>query len=228
MESRKAKLLTLVIDNYIRAAEPVGSRFLVDKCDLEVSEATVRNELRELEEEGFLTHPHTSAGRTPTAKGYEYYLSCLDLAAVEAKEQEKNTLEEAFEIISDYEAACKNLAKSLVCLSDELVLIAFSPEEIYYTGLSNLFQKPDFSEMKLIVDVSQIFDRCEEYLSDFFDSVNDEPRFFLGDEHPFGEMLSVVSAKFGKRNESLIALIGPMRMDYKKNMRLMKKIKELI
>ena len=66
METRQQQLLNLVIENHIATAEPVGSKFLVSEGNLDWSEATVRNELRILEEEGYLTHPHTSAGRIPT------------------------------------------------------------------------------------------------------------------------------------------------------------------
>jgi len=228
MEKRQENLLTLVIEHYIGSAEPVGSRFLVEKAGLDWSEATVRNELRLLEDEGFLTHPHTSAGRIPTTKGYEYYVAQLNFDEFEASRQEDLALEKAFSGAKDYEAAWKNVAKTLVELSNETVMIAFSPEKIYYTGLSNLFQKPDFVEFQMVALVSQVFDHSEEYLPDFFEAVSKELCYFLGDEHPFGETLSVLSTRFGKGNQSLIALFGPQRMDYKKNWRLLKKIKEMI
>ncbi len=228
MDIRPEQLLILVIENYIQTAEPVGSRFLVHKAELDWSEATVRNELRILEEEGFLTHPHTSAGRIPTTKGYEYYVDQLNFEELEISRQEDSALEKAFSGAKDHEALWKNVAKTLANLSNETVLIAFSPEKIYYTGLSNLFQKPDFVELQMAALVSQVFDHCEEFLPDFFEAVSKELCYFLGDEHPFGETLSVLSTRFGKGNQSLIALFGPQRMDYKKNWRLLKKVKELI
>ena len=63
MEPRQEKLLKLIIENYIKTAEPIGSKFIVEVGDLEVSAPTIRNEMRELENSGFLTQPHTSAGR---------------------------------------------------------------------------------------------------------------------------------------------------------------------
>ena len=62
------------LENYLETAEPVGSSFLVEAEGLELSGATIRNEMRDLEEQGFLTHPHTSAGRIPTELGYKYYI----------------------------------------------------------------------------------------------------------------------------------------------------------
>ena len=228
MEQRQQELLTLVINNYVATAEPVGSRFLVEKAGLNWSEATVRNELRELEEQGFLTHPHTSAGRLPTLKGYQHYLSTINFAELKLAKTESAALEKSLRVEAEYESARKNLAKTIVALSRETVLIAFSNDFVYYTGLANLFQKPDFVEQSLVADVSQVFDRCEEYILEFFDEVSDEPKFFLGSEHPFGRILSVVSMRFGDKGESLIALLGPQRMDYKHNWELMNTVKNLI
>ena len=228
MESRQQKLLTLVIENYIATAEPVGSRFLVEKAGLDWSEATVRNELRALEEGGYLSHPHTSAGRVPTTKGYEYYLRQLNLGATTASRKESDLLKEAFRAYNDFEQAMKNVAKKLVEVSDETVLIAFSPEKVYYTGLANLFEKPDFEEMKQIATISDAFDNCDQCLPEFIGKVKSEPEFFLGNEHPFGSMLSVVASRFGDDNKSLIVLLGPQRMNYKKNWSLVHKIIEII
>ena len=228
MDVRPQQLLSLVIEKYAATAEPVGSRVLVESAGLDWSEATVRNELRALEEAGYLTHPHTSAGRIPTLKGYQHYISILDLDNLELEKKESQTLQNAAQAVGEYQQARKNVAKALVELSEETILVAFSFDFIYYTGLSNLFQKPDFTEQRLVANISGVFDRCEEFIPKFFEEVEDEPKFFLGREHPFGEMLSVVSMRFGEKGESLIALLGPQRMDYKHNYELMSKARELI
>ena len=171
MNSRQAELFNLVVENFIATAEPVSSKFLVEKIGLDWSEATVRNDLRALEEEGYLTHPHTSAGRVPTLKGYQYYVHQLDFKAAKTSKKECTLLESAIAADSQYEVARKNVAKELVELSDETVLIAFSEDLVYYTGLANLFQKPDFAELKLVASISEMFDRCDEILPDFFGEV---------------------------------------------------------
>ncbi|MEK7625071.1 MAG: hypothetical protein AAB467_01835 [Patescibacteria group bacterium] len=228
MDERQQKLLTLVIENYIKTAEPIGSKFLVEKAGLDWSEATVRNELRALEDAGYLSHPHTSAGRVPTTKGYEHYLRQLNLASGVTSRKDSDLLREAYRAYSDFERAMKNVAKKLVEVSDETVLIAFSPTKVYYTGLSNLFEKPDFEGIKQIASVSEAFDNSEESLPKFFEKVKNEPEFYLGEDHPFGSMLSVVASRFGDDNKSLIVLVGPQRMNYKKNWSLIHKIIEII
>ena len=77
LDERKARLLRAVVHEFIHTAEPVGSRSLGERYSLGVSPATIRNELAVLEEQGYLSHPHTSAGRVPTDRGYRFYVDAL-------------------------------------------------------------------------------------------------------------------------------------------------------
>ena len=77
LTARRESLLGLVVDEYVETALPVSSRALVARHGLGVSPATVRNELAKLEDEGYITHPHTSAGRVPSDQGYRYYVEVL-------------------------------------------------------------------------------------------------------------------------------------------------------
>jgi heat-inducible transcriptional repressor len=74
---RSQMVLRLVISEYIKTATPVGSKMISETYDLGISPATIRHEMAELEEKGYLTHPHTSAGRVPTEKGYRYFVEKL-------------------------------------------------------------------------------------------------------------------------------------------------------
>lgn len=77
LDDRKLKILQAIIDDYINTAEPVGSRTIAKKHELGLSSATIRNEMADLEEMGFLEQPHTSAGRVPSNKGYRLYVDKL-------------------------------------------------------------------------------------------------------------------------------------------------------
>jgi heat-inducible transcriptional repressor len=77
LAERNRKVLQAVIDSYIASGMPIGSNVLVRRYDFGVSSATLRNIMAELEEMGYLTHPHTSAGRVPTDLGYRYYIDAL-------------------------------------------------------------------------------------------------------------------------------------------------------
>jgi len=77
LDERKRQILQSIIKDYVETAEPVGSRAVVRKHDLKISAATVRNEMADLEEMGYLEQPHTSAGRIPSEQGFRYYVDCM-------------------------------------------------------------------------------------------------------------------------------------------------------
>ena len=77
LTQRKKQILKIVVDSYINTAEPVGSKAIVELMPEKVSSATVRNELADLTDMGYLEQPHTSAGRIPSAKGYRLYVNEL-------------------------------------------------------------------------------------------------------------------------------------------------------
>src|ERR671922_1505789 len=77
MDERKAAILRAVIEEYVETGQPVGSNRVARATSLGISAATVRNEMAVLEREGYVTHPHTSAGRVPTDKGYRYFVDHL-------------------------------------------------------------------------------------------------------------------------------------------------------
>nr|WP_261830580.1 heat-inducible transcriptional repressor HrcA [Clostridium sp. TW13] len=87
IDERKIKILQVIINDYITTGEPVGSRTIAKKYDLGISSATIRNEMSDLEELGYLEQPHTSAGRIPSSKGYRLYVDKL-------MEHQKLSLEE--------------------------------------------------------------------------------------------------------------------------------------
>ena len=84
LSERKLKILQAIVGDYIRSAEPVGSRTLSKKYDMGISAATIRNEMSDLEEMGYIQQPHTSAGRIPSDKGYRFYVDQI----MQEKEQE--------------------------------------------------------------------------------------------------------------------------------------------
>jgi heat-inducible transcriptional repressor len=117
MDNRKKKILHAVIRDYVDTAEPVGSRTLAKKYDLGVSPATIRNEMSDLEDLGYIHQPHTSAGRVPSDKGYKYYVDCLmDPQEGKINREERKLISEAFqnqaaEIDSLLQESCKLLSK---------------------------------------------------------------------------------------------------------------------
>jgi len=89
MDDRKQKVLLAIVNDYIATAEPVGSRTIAKKYRLGVSPATIRNEMADLEEQGFIEQPYTSAGRIPSERGYRYYVDFLMRKQELSKEEEE-------------------------------------------------------------------------------------------------------------------------------------------
>ena len=106
-EDRKRRLLQAVIFHYMQTGKPVGSQVIVDKYNFGMSSATVRNMLMDLEKEGYLIQPHTSAGRVPSDKGYRLYVdSLLEVQSLATTEEER--------IRKEYAARAKELEDVMI------------------------------------------------------------------------------------------------------------------
>jgi len=212
---RKNKILSIIIKEYIKSAEPISSSAVANK--LSVSSATIRNEMVELEELGYITHPHTSAGRIPTEQGYLLYINNLKVREIkvsEAKELDKF-------LDKQEEENLKQAAKLVAELSGQAVFWAFHKNNLYYTGVSNLFQQPEFQEYSLVQDVSLVIDRMEDIIGEIFDTLPVGSKAMVGQDNPFGDIFSTLTLKYGDKKTGLLGILGPLRMDYEKNISLL-------
>ncbi len=122
LDERKAAILRTVIEEYIDTAQPVGSAAVVAAADVRVSPATVRNDMAVLESEGYLTQPHTSAGRVPTDKGYRHFVDHLDTA--ELSGVERRTVSSFFdEMRGEIESVMRDTAGLLATLTDYAAVV---------------------------------------------------------------------------------------------------------
>ena len=107
LDDRKRMILQAIVEDYINSAEPVGSRAISKKNELGLSSATIRNEMADLEEMGYLIQPHTSAGRVPSDAGYRFYVNSrmkryqLGVEAVEKLQQDMQAEDEVVVIEED-------------------------------------------------------------------------------------------------------------------------------
>lgn len=223
LDSRKEILLKLTVRRYIKTAEPVGSAWLADESGLDVSSATIRNELADLESLGYLLQPHTSAGRAPSELGYRYYVSRF-LERKKPGAAVSDALTDALQSVHEDSERLRRAAKALAELSHESALVAFEPRDVYYTGLSNLFSKPEFRQLALVASMSKVLDHLDETMEKIFPSVDSDVRILIGSENPFGaecglliaRLPAVASAEEGAPRSAgaILGLLGPMRMDY--------------
>jgi len=229
MEERKSALLSAIIKEHISTGHTVGSKAIVDKYGFSVSPATVRNEMGYLEKNGYIHQPHTSAGRIPTEKGWRFFIDNF-LKDKELTKSEKSLLEKAGKEVKDsYEIMVKNMAKTMAEISKEAVIVGFEPENVYYTGLSNLFQQPEFKQLDLVCHVSQIVDHLDEVIENIFDEISDEVKIMIGKENPFGIECGSVMTKYQFGNKyGMFGILGPIRQNYENNIAILKYAKGLI
>lgn len=225
MDKRKEKILYTIIKEHIKTGAPVGSGILVEKYKLNISTATVRNEMADLENEGYIVQPHTSAGRIPTETAYELYTKNLEDKKLSDKEAEL-----ILEVLAGKkEQDFKQTAKVLATLSGNAVFWAFHRHNLYYTGISNLLAQPEFSQTNLIYDISVVIDRVDEIINEIYDNIDNGVQILLGEKNPFGNFCSTIIDKYRLGdNTGMVGILGPMRMNYEKNLALMKFINSKI
>ncbi len=124
LDDRKLKILQAIIQNYLESGEPVGSRTISKYTDLNLSSATIRNEMSDLEEMGFIIQPHTSAGRIPTDKGYRLY---VDLLLLDKNQEVENMKSILIEKADRLESLLQQVAK-LLAVNTNYTTMVTSPQ----------------------------------------------------------------------------------------------------
>ncbi len=122
--NRKQKILKLIIEDFIKYAEPVGSNYLIEKYKLPYSSATIRNEMAELEKDGLLEKTHTSSGRVPSTKGYQYYIE--NLRSKKVDEKFKNEIQSIFSSSKSVEEVIRESCEILSSMTN-LTSIVLGP-----------------------------------------------------------------------------------------------------
>lgn len=220
MEARYDKLLKAIVEQYITTAKPVGSKTLAEDSGFDLSSATIRNEMADLEERGLIMQPYTSAGRIPTASGYRYYLDNL-LSVQTSNHKDLSELEDA------YQSDIRQLVKILSDKTNLAVILSRESNNIYITGLFNLFSQPEFEDYKMVLSMGQVVDSLERAMSNMFHKI-DKPQVLLGAENPWSEHCSVVIAPLNTPEKSLLAFLGPLRMNYNQTLGLMDAVTKII
>lgn len=231
MTDRQALLLKLIIDEYIETAEPVSSKLLVNCGSFELSSASIRAEMSALEDAGFLTHLHTSGGRVPTDVGYRYFVdNFVNEKDCEPDIESKRKIKRVIGDMNDDPIDANKIVAQLIADLTNNLVIAGVPErdEFYKAGLSSLFEHPEFREVNEMFNLTSFFDEFdgmfERIERAFFGG--DKIRVFIGQENPFLEIKNeaVLTAKYNlpRNYVGSLTLIGPTRMNYKKNIGLVK------
>lgn len=219
MDERQELILETIIKEHVASGAPVSSSILVDKYRLNISSATVRNEMAVLEEQGFIVQPHTSAGRVPTKKAYKWFISRLKTEVVQGNEAKTlGKLEE-----KDFKKVAKNMAE----MSGLAVFWAMPEQNVYYTGLSNLLSRPELIQAQLLAEFSEVIDNLDDIVNEYFDDIASTPAILVGSDGPFGDFCSAIVVKYSvDGHEGVFGVLGPLRLDYAKNLALVKFVKD--
>src|SRR3989338_4006969 len=191
LAERQSSVLEAIVREYIRTAEPVGSLAVTERYDIAASSATIRNDMADLEDNGFIHQPHTSAGRVPTEKAYQYYVDNF-LRDVDVPRQEEKALRQLWSMDEMSREILKLTAKTVASFSTESVFLAFDRHDVYYTGLANLFGQPEFVDQGQVQSVSVMIDRLDEAVADIYHSLRGEVQVLIGQKHGFGRQCSVI------------------------------------
>lgn len=237
---RQTQILVAIIEQYAEVASPVGSVTLAKLFG--VSSATIRAEMAKLEEFGFITQPHTSAGRIPTDKGYRFYVNRLSeqqeserflLNADNSRDNFTRSTQAISLRIQSQKAradqAIRSAVDSLVELTENLGLATIG-DQLYINGIYNLFSQPEFESGEAVQSVAQLLDNLEPWLREV--SPNEPLNVYIGSENPIGKSsgASLIISKFQSpfSENSYIGVLGPTRQSYGKVIRLVRHTGEFL
>ncbi|HTM67757.1 MAG TPA: DeoR family transcriptional regulator [Candidatus Binatia bacterium] len=226
-DNRLRDIFRIIVREYLRSAEPIGSAYIVSRHRLGVSPATVRNDMAELEERGLLEQPHTSAGRIPTEAGYRYYVDEF-VRDGELEDKPRRELEAAVvEMERDMESAARKFARTVASITGETAIIRVGTQS-YLTGVQNLMGKPEFREGELMREALRAVDELDALVGDLESRASEDVSVLIGADNPFGRELSSVFTVFAAPDagEAVIGILGPTRMDYDTNVALLRYIRE--
>ncbi len=220
LTQRQVDILKAIIKEYTESSEAVGSEILEKKYKLGVSPATIRNEMVELAKKGYLKKTHFSSGRVPSAKGFRFYIKHLmkqkDLSTTDEVSYKNSIWDERQELHRLLSQATKVLSHK----TGLLALAATNSGDVYYAGISNLLNQPEFLDLSLSRILFERLDQVNywERILDEFDRVQEEIMYLLGEEDfrdPMFDSCASVFGEFeGSRMKGIIGVVGPKRMYY--------------
>lgn len=229
ISTRQKGLLAALIREYIELAKPVSSNALVGGENLELSPATVRNDLMALEEAGYLHQPHTSAGRIPTDQGWQWYIDNI-LQDSDLHKKERDVLSAVVQSHRDSQTdLLRQLAKTMAELVQESVIVSFGKADTFYTGLSNIFSQPEFEDVDVMQHFSRLVDHLDDVMAQMFARTDNNVQILIGKANPFGRDCGVIITRYATTNHAgVIGILGPMRQDYDEHVAMVRYAQTLL
>lgn len=219
LSERQELILRLAVDAYLASAKPVASKSIAEMNAVEWGPSTVRAELAALEATGYLSHPHTSAGRVPTELGYRYYVDRLIEAG--AFPAAAGVQLELSRLRREIDEAMRETTTALARVNDLMALVTAPPlgETLYMHGVSRLLSAEHLAELPQVDELMGALERRAGVLGTLRSALDERSVFlWIGGENPQPELrsVSIVGANYGleHRNLGSVGVVGPLRMDY--------------
>ncbi len=230
ISTRQEALLDTIIKDYTSTAKPISSGQIVGQAGFDVSPATVRNDMAALEEAGYLQQPHTSAGRIPTEAAWRWFVKRVMPESIVSKQQRQHLESVTKQSHDSEQEMMRKLAKALAEIIDEAVIVAFDKTDTYYTGLSNLFNQPEFADINVLQNLSKVVDHLDDVMAQVFNHVGNDVHIMVGKENPFSTSCGTVIGKYSiaRKANGVISFLGPLRQEYSEHMALMRFTQSLL
>lgn len=232
---RKNQVLKAIIKHFVQTAEPVGSNTVIVRYNFHVSPATIRNDMADLEEEGFIYQPHTSSGRVPTDLGYRHYVE--DIADMDEARKRAITMLKSLSLEHTTAKAKEYVYDAVKLLSRATGTASFATvpdsQRTFYLGVSNILKQPEFSgDTVHASQVLEVFEKSDNFIKTLLDlNIGNDIRAFIGEESilPTIQSCSIVVTKYNVKGfEGYLGILGPKRMDYPFNMAILEQVKTLL
>lgn len=221
-QQRKETVLGLVVNEYIKTVNPVSSAHIKREYFLDLSPATIRNILAELEQDGFLTHPHTSAGRVPTADGYRFYVDNL-MNEIQLLEEEKRRIKAQYEQKRrDLEELLDNTSRVLADTTHYTGIVSLDgwTGQFVCKGTGYVVEYLDDHDLTQVGEILRALEEKEQILQILNRDIAARIQIYIGQELALREVDRCALAVSPYRTESghsgRIAVLGPTRMDYQR------------
>lgn len=223
LTNRQLKILRAVVEEFIETAEPVGSATLEKKYNFEVSPATIRTEMSQLTQLGYLKKPHPSAGRMPTSMGLKHYVRNLMAPDKLSVAQEVGVKEKIWDFRHDFEKLIEEATKELSKRTQTLALTSTQKGDFFTHGMANLLEYKEFFDIDVTKTVLTLIDRTEYWVKivdQTFSKEIDQPFYLLIGEELEQEFLEpcgfVYQTYQAEPYRGVIGVIGPARLPYSK------------
>lgn len=229
---RQEKILNTVIDEYIDSAQPVSSQLLEKKYSFEIRPAMIRIEMQKLTDRGYLYQPHTSAGRIPTDKGYRFFVD--DLLKEGFSAFDKKFYDELYRLEKEIKDSLKFvqvLTKRVAELTSNLAVSYLTKEGVILKeGWEEVLKEPEFKNLNYFSKFIEMAEDWEGNIEDF--ETLAEIKIYIGEENPRPKArdfsIIISPCVFTKNQEGTLAILGPKRMAYPKNINVIRSLAKFL